>query len=376
MMFDKKFPAVTFVDTQESLNSLVEKLKQSRILALDTEFVRTRTYYAQLGLIQVYNGEVLALIDPISGINLSEFWLLLKDENMLKVLHSASEDLDVFAHYGDVQPAPYFDSQIGAGFAKMGHGLGYANLVQQLLGVELDKGESRTDWLKRPLSDKQLTYAANDVFYLFHLYPLLKEKLDSFERFNWALEESANIGKGRLEAPDYENAYLKVKNGFQLSQIQLAYLKPLAKWRLKTAIKKDMALGFIIKDHGLIALAKASPKNFTQLERVKELNEHEKRKFSKPILSNLQNADLDNLPPKIDVIAFRSDYKKSFKAVKSKLTVIAEHNDVPLEIFASKKYIHEYLNWYWSEDEETKPKLLTGWRGQLAVSTLSTLELS
>ncbi|MBM7072703.1 ribonuclease D [Shewanella sp. 202IG2-18] len=374
-MFDKKFPLVTFIDTQESLNQLVEQLKQSNMIALDTEFVRTRTYYAQLGLIQVYNGDVLALIDPVSGINLTEFWGLLKNENILKVLHSASEDLEVFAHYGDVMPTPYFDSQIGAGFAKMGHGLGYANLVHQLLGIELDKGESRTDWIKRPLSDKQLTYAANDVFYLYHLFPMLKQKLEEFGRWDWALEESANMCQGRLDAIDYDNAYLKVKNGFQLSQIQLAYLKPIAKWRLKTAVKKDIAVGFIIKDHALIALAKSKATTFAQLSSVKELNEHEKRKFSKHLLSNLQNADLENLPQKIDVIAFRPDYKQSFKTVKSKLVSIAENNEVPIEIFASKKYIHDFLSWYWSDNKGNNPKLLVGWRGMLALSTLSSLEL-
>ena len=374
-MFDKQFPAVTYVGSQDKLDQLLPELKNSPILALDTEFVRTRTYYAQLGLIQVYNGDVLALVDPISDIDLSEFWKLLSDDNILKVLHSASEDLEVFAHYGGVQPTPYFDSQIGAGFAKMGHGLGYANLVNQILGIELDKGESRTDWLKRPLSEKQLTYAANDVLYLFHLFPILKNKLEELDRLDWTLEESANMCKGRLEHPDVENAYLKVKNGFQLSQTQLAYLKPLAKWRLKTAIKKDIAVGFLVKDYGLIALAKAAPKNFTELSRLKELGENEKRKFSKPILSSLQNADLENLPPKIDVIAFRPDYKKSFKTVKSKLTAIAEAKEVPLEIFASKKYIHDFLNWYWADENTQNPKLLCGWRGELALEVLSTLEL-
>ncbi len=374
-MFDKPFPAVTFVDSQDTLNQLLIDLKVSKVVALDTEFVRTRTYYAQLGLIQVYNGEVLALIDPVSDIDLSEFWKLLADESILKVLHSASEDLEAFAHYGGVQPTPYFDSQIGAGFAKMGHALGYANLVKRVLGVVLDKGESRTDWIKRPLSDKQLTYAANDVFYLFHLFPLLKAKLERLGRYQWTLEESTDMCQGRLDEPDVENAYLKVKNSFQLNQTQMAYLKPLAKWRIKTAIKKDIALGLLIKDHGLIAIAKAAPKNFTQLSRLKELSDHEKRKFSKPILSSLQNADLENLPPKIDVIAFRPDYKKSFKTVKSKLTAIVEAKEVPIEMFASKKYIHDFLNWYWDDEKSRKPKLLNGWRGQLASDALSDLEL-
>ena len=144
---------------------------QSDILVLDTEFVRTRTYYANLGLIQAYDGKRLALIDPVSITDLSGFWQLLSNPNIVKLVHSCSEDLEVFAHYGQCQPTPLFDSQLAASVAGLGHGLGYAKLVEMCLDVSLDKGESRTDWLKRPLSDAQLQYAANDVYYLYQLYP-------------------------------------------------------------------------------------------------------------------------------------------------------------------------------------------------------------
>ena len=375
MSFDLEVPDSIFIDTQDELDKLILHLHSSTVIALDTEFVRTRTYYAQLGLIQLYDGEILALIDPTLDLDFSHFWALLTNPNILKVLHSASEDLEIFAHYGGIQPTPFFDSQIGAGLAQMGHGLGYANLVKQTLGIELDKGESRTDWLKRPLSDKQLSYAANDVFYLYHLFFILKAQLEQLNRHEWAIEESAEICQGRLDEPDFANAYLKVKNAFQLTPVQLAYLKPLAQWRLKAAIKKDIALGFIVKDNALIALAKACPKNFSQLMKVQELAEYEKRKLAKSILSCLENADLNDLPPKIDVIAYRPDYKRSFKTVKAKLIAIAESNTIPVEMLASKKFIHDFLNWYWSDTRSSLPKVLTGWRGGLTQGTLVTLEL-
>ncbi|MGB0895167.1 MAG: ribonuclease D [Parashewanella sp.] len=364
---------VTFVKDQQSFDDVMNQLIGSELVAIDTEFVRTRSYYAKLGLIQVYNGNVLALIDPVMNIDLTRFWQLLEDENTLKLLHSASEDLEVFAHYGKVQPKPYFDSQIAAALAGLGYGMGYAKLVEECLGVVVDKGESRTDWVKRPLSDKQLAYAANDVFYLFHLFPALKQKLDERNRYGWVLEEGASLCEGRLNAPDIDNAYLKVKNAFQLSPKSLSVLKPLASWRLKTAINKDLAVGFVLKDGVLIDIAKKIPKNFTELLRCSKASEYEVKRHSKAILSSVQLADFENPPEQVEVIAYRSDYKTSFKATKKVLVQIAEANEVPIELLGSKRYIHELLKWQWSLSKET-PKVLFGWRGSLTHHLLNELK--
>ncbi|MGL5409223.1 MAG: ribonuclease D, partial [Shewanella sp.] len=163
-----------YVSDEASLNALVAQYQQSKLLVLDTEFVRTRTYYAKLGLIQAYDGKTLALIDPVAIADLSQFWALLADPTIVKLVHSCSEDLEVFAHYGQCQPLPLFDSQIAAALCGMGHGLGYAKLVETCLDEVIDKGESRTDWMHRPLTQAQLTYAANDVLYLHQLYPQLQ----------------------------------------------------------------------------------------------------------------------------------------------------------------------------------------------------------
>lgn len=368
--------AFEYIKDDASLTALVQQYRQCNLLVLDTEFVRTRTYYARLGLIQAYDGKTLALIDPVAVSNLSEFWALLTQPEITTVLHSCSEDLEVFARNGNCQPIKLFDSQIAASLCGFGHGLGYGKLVEQTLEITLDKGESRTDWMKRPLSEAQLNYAANDVYYLYNLYPQLLEKLEEQGRLDWVFEEGERMTAGRLTPPDAEQAYLRVKNAFQLSSRQLAFLKVLAQWRLKRAITRDLAVGFVVKDHALIALAKKQPKNSQDLFKMTELTEQEKRIHGKDILALLETADVDNPPKTIDVIALKTGYKTSFKAIKNCLVAISEAQLVPIELLGSKRHIHEYLQWLWDGKVGTSPLLLTGWRKALVETELAKLTLS
>lgn len=364
-----------YIDSSAALAPVLQQYQQSELLVLDTEFVRTRTYYARLGLIQAYDGKTLALIDPVAIDDLSGFWSLLRAPHITKLLHSCSEDLEVFAHDGGIQPAPLLDSQIAAGLAGQGHGLGYAKLVQQYLGIELDKGESRTDWIRRPLTESQLAYAANDVLYLYRLFPELKQTLQQQGRYQWALEESARMTEGRLLPPDRELAYLKVKNAFQLSTMELAVLRGLAAWRLDKAVKKDLALGFVMKDHALIALAKKQPRTVNDVLRLKDLTDQEKRFYARDVVNIIADTDYSRLPEPIDVLALKPAYKAAFKLLKSCLEQIATSAQVPVEMLGSKRHINEYLGWYWDNRQGQLPLLLQGWRGELAAETLQTLSL-
>ena len=368
--------AFEYISNDDALASLVKQYEQASLLVLDTEFVRTRTYYAHLGLIQAYDGKTLALIDPVAIKDLSSFWSLLTNENIIKVLHSCSEDLEVFAHYGDCQPKPLFDSQIAASLAGMGHGLGYAKLVEQCLGIELDKGESRTDWMKRPLSDAQLQYAANDVSYLYQLYPQIVQKLTEQNRLDWLYEEGERITEGRLSGVDPEEAYLKVKNAFQLTRPQLALLKVMAAWRLEKAVNRNLALGFVVKDHALIALAKKAPTSLAELNQLNDLTDQEKRFHGKDLLKVMENVDMDNPPEEVDVIALKSGYKSSFKQIKACLTDISEQDSVPLEFIGSKRLIHQFLVWLFEGKQGDKPLILQGWRGALVGNKLDNISFT
>ncbi|WP_163931182.1 ribonuclease D [Paraferrimonas sp. SM1919] len=365
-----------YIDSQKALDEMIAHYQTAAVLTIDTEFVRERTYHAALGLIQIYDGEKLALIDPCCGLDLTGFWQLLVDESITKVLHSGSEDLEIFAHIGNCQPKPLFDSQFAA--ALLGHGvaIGYAKLVEHYQSIELDKGESRTDWLKRPLTQSQLNYAANDVYYLHSIYFELKQQLVDQAKEQWVLAEGERATTDKLKSLDIEQAYTKVKNAFQLTPKQLAVLKPLAKWRLEQALERNLALGFILKDHALIALAKKKPQNVNELIAMKELSEQEKRRHAKRIVKMIRDVDYQYLPEPIDVIAVRSWYKAAFKTCKSALNELAQEQLLPVELLSSKKLVHGYLDWlHKGADEHSLPVLLQGWRGQVTAPTLKNLKL-
>ena len=167
-----------FITSNQALADFCQQASQAEAIAVDTEFVRTRTLYPQLGLIQIYDGKQLVLVDPLSIDDFSSLTELLTNPNVVKILHSCSEDLETFWHAFKVMPSPIFDSQFAASIVGMGPALGYAKLVEIMLDVIVDKGESRTDWLARPLRDEQCDYAAKDVLYLFQLYPELKARVE------------------------------------------------------------------------------------------------------------------------------------------------------------------------------------------------------
>ena len=171
-----------YVDTPQALDELCAQLRGSAWITLDTEFIRERTYYPQLCLIQVANESVIACIDPLALPDLAPLEALLADPQVLKVLHAASQDLEIFYHRMGRVPAPLFDTQVAASVLGLGEQIGYGRLVQELLGVELDKSHSRTDWSRRPLEPEQLRYAADDVRYLLQLYPRMQTELASRRR--------------------------------------------------------------------------------------------------------------------------------------------------------------------------------------------------
>ena len=375
--FSLEFTLIDYslITTQSELDTLLSSYKKASVLYIDTEFVRQKTFYAQLGLIQVFDGKSLGLIDPLCDLNLEDFWLLLKNQQILKVLHSGNEDLEIFAHYGGCQPTPYFDTQIAASLTGKGHSLGYAALVYDLLQKQVDKSESRTDWLARPLREAQLQYAANDVFFLEKIYLALKKDLEIKGRYEWVLEESQLQTKNRLEPINPEFAYLDVKNAYKLNVEQLAILKSLASWRIKKAMAEDKALGFIAKDLTLFLIAQLKPTTKEDILNIEDIHAQEKKRYSQDFFQCVLNADLDHHPEKIYVLFFEPRYKKDFKKIKDLLIECAEKNELPIEMLGSKKLIHQYLKWFWNKNlEETQPLLMQGWRKKVSVSYLKQLK--
>ena len=180
---------ILYIDDDAKLKQLCESIKDAPILILDTEFIREKTYRAKLCLLQIATDEIVACVDPIALPDISELMVIINDKNKLKVLHAARQDYEIFYDLTNQLPQPLFDSQLAASLLGYGEQVGYGSLVQKVLGVQLDKAHTRTDWSKRPLSDAQIRYASDDVVYLRQLYPILKEKLIEQGGESWLDEE-------------------------------------------------------------------------------------------------------------------------------------------------------------------------------------------
>lgn len=369
---------INIIDNNQALIDVCQLFQQAEFLAVDTEFVRTRTLYPKLGLIQISDGEQVALIDPVALEDLSPVWALFTDESLLKVLHACSEDLEVILHHGKVQPKNMLDTQIMMSFLGHGISLGYARMVEHFLHVSLDKSESRTDWTKRPLTEKQLGYAAADVEYLYQLFPTLLSQVEQSGWLHAVKQECNNLIVRKFTPIDESKLYQNVKFSSKLAPAQLNRLKHLAIWRYQQAKRKDLPLGFVAKDPTLIALAIFDPKSVDDMASLEGVDKQDVRYKGKVMLSILQEAKktpLDEYPQPTARLDLQPGYKQIFKKLKSFLTNISDEANIGMENLASKKQINQYLSWYYQTDKNDKLNqqvdLLQGWRAEILADRLT-----
>jgi ribonuclease D len=357
------------ITTQAQLSAYVLTLDNSPI-ALDTEFVRTRTFFANLGLLQVSQHNKIVLIDPIAIGDLSAFWQII--DNKPCILHASSEDLEIIKqHKGDLN-IKLFDTQIACAFLNHGASLGYAKMVELIDGVQLDKGESRTDWCARPLTEKQKDYAAADVLYLHSSLDVLQAQLAEKKMTDFFEQECQMLLDQKMEQLDPEKAYKTLDNLFQLDRYSLALIKALAKWRLETAQSRNLALNFVVKSEHLWLLAYYRPTSMADLKRL-NLLPNEIRIHGESILSvmaSVAEQNPEDYPQLISRLIDFPEYKKTLKSIRDKIKQCADKYELPVELIASKRIINEYLSWSWKLNDQQrltapKPKLLTGWRFEL-----------
>ncbi|MBS9424442.1 ribonuclease D [Photorhabdus caribbeanensis] len=356
------------ITTDAQLQQVCERAKKYSKVALDTEFVRTRTYYPQLGLIQLYDGEQLSLIDPLNITNWQPFRELITHPQILKLLHAGSEDLEVFLNAFQCLPEPMIDTQVLAAF--IGHPLscGFAALVAEYIHVELDKSESRTDWLARPLSEKQCEYAAADVYYLLPLADILMTATAQAGYMEAATGECQLISRRRKEILEPECAYKQIGNICQLRPQQLACLKKLAAWRLTQARERDLAVNFVIREENLWQVARYMPTSLAELDALglsgQEIRCHGRRLLA--MVAESGNIPESECPPPVTNLIDQPGYRKAFKDIKALIHQVSEQHKFNSELLASRRQINQLLSVHWKLKQlNGKPELLSGWRGEL-----------
>jgi ribonuclease D len=361
-----------YVEDAQQLNLICQSYAQAELLAIDTEFVRTRTLYPKLGLIQINDGKTLALIDPVALPDLTPFWQLMENPNIVKVLHACSEDLEVFLTAGNCRPVNLIDSQIIMAFLGHGLSLGYAAMIAHYTGIELDKSESRTDWMKRPLTEKQLEYAQADVEHLFNILPKLMAEIEQSGWLAAAQQESELMIERKFTAIDESQMYKNIKMAWRLNPQQLYRLQQLATWRYQQAKQKDRPIGFIAKDHTLMALAQHNPDNVGAMARIEGVEQLDIRHKGRAMLFVLKQAEQQanaELPAQIIRLDEYPGYKQNFKKVKSFIALIGTEAELLIENLASKKQINQFLSWYFklngAENNVHLVDIMQGWRKPL-----------
>jgi len=364
------------ITTNDALAACCEAASAFPAIALDTEFVRTRTYYPQLGLIQMYDGERVVLIDPLTITDWTPFRDLLSNTQVTKYLHAGSEDLEVFLNAFGLQPQPMIDTQILAAFCGRPLSWGFAAMVEEFTGLTIDKSESRTDWLARPLTERQCDYAAADVWYLL---PIAGKLMAETEQAGWldaALDECRMVMQRRQETLQPQDAWREIGNAWQLRTRQLACLQLLADWRLRKARERDLAVNFVVREEHLWAVARYMPTSMGELDSI-GLSGSEIRFHGKTLLALVAQAQAlpeEALPEPLLNLMDMPGYRKAFKAVKALVQTVSETNKVSVELLASRRQINQLLNWHWKlKPQTTQPELISGWRGAMMGDSLQAL---
>jgi ribonuclease D len=361
-----------WIETDRALAQLCESLAQQPAIAVDTEFVRTRTYYAHIGLLQIADKNGVYLIDPLSINNMQPFADILINPKVIKVIHACSEDLEVFQYAFGVLPTALFDTQIAAGFASYGSSIGYANLLRSVKEIDIPKHETRSDWLQRPLSDAQLNYAALDVVYLLSLYDTLVAKLTSLQRLSWVESDCVAI-VDKLRYTNHEEAYFqRIHSAWKLHPDQLAVLKAVCRWRERQARDRDLPRGRVLKDTSVFDIALKLPMDIQQLKRIQDMHHRFVEEYGQHLLTLIidtldDQADYpERLPQPLTI-----EQNKILKQLKQSIAKIAETIDVPQELLVRKKDYEALIRLNSQNNQVFQlPHALMDWRQAIVGETL------
>ena len=365
---------MNIITTNEALAEYCQAAKSAPYLCIDTEFMRENTFYSILCLIQVATPDAEAIIDPLAdGLDLAPLIDLLMDKNITKVLHAARQDMEIFYQICGAVPGPIFDTQIAAMALGFGESVGYSSLVKGRLDIDLDKGARFTDWSRRPLSEKQLTYALADVTHLQTLYLPLVDELEDKGRLSWVLEEMVPQMDESLYNFEPEDAWqrLKVRNP---KKQYLAVLKAAAAWRERTAQEKDVPRRRVLKDDAMYDLAQQRPRDLKALTKLRAIPRGFEKSRSAAALVDAISAAMDNAddyapkPPKVQHMP--PSLGPRVEMLRTLLRLRTEINGIAPRLVANARDIEQIAAF----GDDAKVQAMSGWRreifGQDAVDML------
>lgn len=355
---------MSLVTDTASLTALCDRLARESYVAVDTEFMRDKTYYAKLCLVQLAGAEEVAAVDTLApGIDLAPLYGLMANPDVLKVFHAARQDVEIFVHQADAVPAPLFDTQIAGMVCGFGDSVSYDRLVRGLTGVRLDKTSRFTDWSHRPLTAKQVEYALADVIHLRPAYERLHKRLEKTGRLEWLSEEMAVLTDPRTYRVAPEDAWRRLKIRSTKPKF-LGVLRELAAWREREAQQRDVPRNRILRDDALVDVAAQMPQTPEELARSRAFNrESSGGKTGRTILEAVARAlampkeEWPTLPEPVETPQGRQPVADLLRVL---LKIKCEEHDVAPKLIASS----DDLDAIAANDAADVPAL-TGWRREV-----------
>ena len=355
--------ASKLITTTDELERALSILCEFNVIAIDTEFIRVSTYYPKLCLIQLAAGDNYFAVDPLPDtIDLTALFQMLTNKDILKVFHAGRQDIEIFVHLtGDI-PDPVFDTQIAAMVIGLGDQAGYDKLVQHYLNIELDKSSRFTDWSARPLSERQLEYALDDVIHLAKIYPIIHDELYRSNRLEWLDDDISALTQMSVYKPNPDDAWKRLKVKSHKPDF-LNRLKFLASWREQRAITKNIPKNRIIRDETLIDIAGTNPKNVAKFQSIRGFPGGSTGKLVPEILKTLAEAEKS---PRESWPKIRNDYRRdkapaaTLELLRVLLKHITEAENIAPKLLASAEELEAL-----ARDDNADIKLLKGWRREL-----------
>ncbi len=346
------------------LGGACAKLTAAPFIAVDTEFMREQTFWPRLCLIQVAGGDTEVLIDSMApGLDLRPFFDLMVDEDVLKVFHSARQDVEIVHHLAGVIPHPIFDTQVAAMVCGFGEAVSYSMLVKRLLSRNLDKSSRFTDWSRRPLSDRQLTYALGDVTHLRDLYPKLRNQLDESERASWLNEEMGVLTDPATYELHPEHAWRRLKMRIKTRKA-LAVLMELAAWREREAQTQDVPRSRVLKDEALYDIASQAPRTLEDLGSLRSLHNGFARSHrGRGVLDAVQRGlerDPETVPPLQRGEPMPPEAQAVVDLLRVLLKATAGRHGVAPKLIATADDLEQI-----ARGNDAEPAALRGWRRKL-----------
>ena len=353
------------IETTAALQEACSTLAKSDFVTVDTEFIRESTFWPELCLIQMASPDIEVLVDPLAeGIDLAPFFALMADPSVVKVFHAARQDLEIVYKMGDLIPAPLFDTQVAAMVCGFGDSISYDQLVSRITGTSLDKSSRFTDWRRRPLDDKQLTYALADVTHLRDVYLKLKEQLENEGRRDWVDEEMAILETPETYDLPPEKAWTRLKLRIK-KPLEFAVLQSVAAWREREARQRNMPRRRILKDDAIYEIATQQPTEPEALARLRMIPKGWERSSQAAGLVasvkealEIPKADLPKIPRPPQQPEGAAAAAELLKVL---LKIVAEQNQVAARVIASSEDIDKIA----ADGENADVEAMKGWRRKL-----------